>query len=73
MLEDTNSLDGAHIRKFFIQMREISKSLLKVVYIYQTSFSQKYHHFSLLCKQMDIYLRKVYIVRKVTAAPTFLA
>ena len=25
------------------------------------------------CKQMDIYLRKVYIVRKVTSAPTFLA
>ena len=40
---------------------------------YQTSFGQKYDHFSLLCKQMDIYLRKVYIVRKVTSAPTFLA
>ena len=25
ILEDTNSLDGAHIRKFFIQMRETSK------------------------------------------------
>ena len=24
-----------------------------------TSFGQKYYHFSLLCKQMDIYLRKV--------------
>ena len=42
------------------------------LYWYQTSFDQKYDHFSLLCKQMDIYLRKVYIVRKVTSAPTFL-
>ena len=41
-------------------------------YSYQTSFGQKYDHFSLLCKQMDIYLRKVYIVRNVTSAPTFL-
>ena len=37
-----------------------------------TSFGKKYDHFSLLCKQMDIYLRKVYIVIKVTLAPTFL-
>ena len=43
------------------------------IYSYQTSFGQKYDHFSLLCKQMDIYLRKVYVVRKVTSAPTFLA
>ena len=35
-------------------------------YWYQTSFGQKYDHFSLLCKQMDSSLRKVYIVRKVT-------
>ena len=42
------------------------------LYWYQTSFDKKYDHFSLLCKQMDIYLRKVYIVRKVTSAPTFL-
>ena len=34
---------------------------------------KKYDHFSLLCKQMDIYLRKVYIVRKVTSPWTFLA
>ena len=34
---------------------------------------KKYDNFSLLCKQMDIYLRKVYIVRKVTSAATFLA
>ena len=38
-----------------------------------TSFDKKYDHLSLLCKQMDIYVRKVYIVRKVTSAPTFLA
>ena len=43
------------------------------LYSYQKSFGQKYDHFSLLCKQMDIYLRKVHIVRKVTSAPTFLA
>ena len=43
------------------------------VYACRTSFGQKYDHFSLLCKQMDIYLRKLYIVRKVTSAPTFLA
>ena len=42
-------------------------------YSYQTSFGQKYDHFSLLCKQMDIYLIKVYIARKVTSAPTFSA
>ena len=44
-----------------------------VEYSYLTSFGQKYDHFSLLCKQMDIYLRKVYIVRKVTSVPTVLA
>ena len=38
---------------------------------YQTSFGKKYDNFSLLCKQMDIYLRKVYIVRKVSSVPTF--
>ena len=26
----------------------------------------------ILCKQMDIYIRKVYIVRKVTSVPTIL-
>ena len=34
---------------------------------------KKYDYFSLLRKQMDTYVRKVYIVRKVTSAPTFLA
>ena len=34
-------------------------------------FWLKYYHFCLLCKQMDIYLRKVYIVRKVTSVQTF--
>ena len=34
---------------------------------------QKYAHFSFFCKQMDIFLRKFYIFRKVTSAPTFLA
>ena len=45
------------------------------LYLCPTSFGKKYDHFSLLCKQMDIYLRKVYmyIVRKVTSALTFLA
>ena len=43
------------------------------LYSCPTSFGKKYDHFSLLCKQMDIYLRKVYIVKKVTSAPTFLA
>ena len=42
-------------------------------YSYQTTFGQKYDHFSLLSKQIDTYLRKVYIVKKVTSAPTFLA
>ena len=42
-------------------------------YSYRTSFGKKYGHFNLLCKQIDVYLRKVYIVRKVTSAPTFLA
>ena len=28
-------------------------------YSYRTSFGKKYDHFSLLCKQMDIYLRKL--------------
>ena len=38
-----------------------------IIYSYQTSFGKKKKdHFSLLCKQMDIYLRKVHIVRKVT-------
>ena len=32
---------------------------------------KKYDNFSLLCKQMDMYLRKVYILRQVTAAPTW--
>ena len=32
-------------------------------YSFPTSFGKKYYHFSLLCKQMDIYLRKVYIVK----------
>ena len=32
-----------------------------------------YYHFSLLCKQTDIFLGKVYIVRKVTSALTLLA
>ena len=39
----------------------------------QNSFGQNYDNFSLLCKQMDIYLRKVYIVRKITSVQTFLA
>ena len=39
----------------------------------QPVLGKKYDNFSLLCKQMDIYLRKVYIVRKVTSVLTFLA
>ena len=47
--------------------------ILTSIFEYQNSFDQKYDHFSLLCKQMDIYLRKVCIVRKATSALTFLA
>ena len=55
----------------FVDFNTVTCSLLGLAYSYQTSFGQKYDYFSLLCKQMDIYLRKVYIVRKVTSAPTF--
>ena len=51
----------------------ITKSQMIRYYSYPTSFGKKYDHFSLLCKQMDIYLRKVYIIKKVTSALTFLA
>ena len=54
----------------FVDFNTVTCSLLGLAYSYQTSFGQKYDYFSLLCKQMDIYLRKVYIVRKVTSAPT---
>ena len=50
---------------FFLPFRNI--------YLCETSFGQKYYHCSLLREQIDIYLRKVYVVRKVTSAPTFLA
>ena len=45
----------------------------KTRYSYQTSFGKKYDHFSLLCKQRDDFVGKVYIVRKVTSAPVFMA
>ena len=52
--------------------RTLLNTFNAMFYLYQTSFGQKYDHFSLLCKQMDISLKKkVYIVRKVTSAPTF--
>ena len=54
-------------------MNNATKFQLYPPYSYQTRFGKKYDHFSLLCKQMDIYVRKVYIVRKVTSASTFVA
>ena len=47
--------------------------ILKVKYFCWTTFGKKYYHFSLLCKQMDSFLGKLDIVRKVTSAPTCLA
>ena len=38
-----------------------------------TSYGKKYDILGLLCKQIDIFLGQVYIVRKVPSAPTFLA
>ena len=55
----------------FVDFNTVTGSLLGLAYSYQTSFGKKYDYFSLLCKQMDIYLKKVYIFRKVTSAPTF--
>ena len=42
-------------------------SVFSVIYSCQTSFRQKYGHFSFLCKQMDIFLGKRYMIRKVTS------
>ena len=54
----------------FIALLLVSVAL----FYYQTSFGKKkFYHVSLSCKQMNISIRKVYIVRKVTSAPTFLA
>ena len=41
-------------------------------YLCPTSFGKKYDNFSLVCNKMGIYLRKVYIVRKVISALTCL-
>ena len=52
-----------YIHNFLVKVQGL---LFCIEYSYQTSFGQKYDHFSLLCKQ-------VYIVRKVNSAPTLLA
>ena len=46
---------------------------VKISHLCSTSFGQKYGHFIFFGKQMDIFEEKVYIFRKVTSAPTFLA
>ena len=42
-------------------------------YSHPISFGQKYGHFSFFCKQIESFQEQVYIFRKVTSAPTFLA
>ena len=59
---------------FFIFQYFTSSVLINLFgYLCPTSFCKKYDHFSFLCKQMDIFLGKLYIVRRVTSVPTFLA
>ena len=53
---------------YILKDHELHSSSIQKCSLYScpTRFGQTYDYFSLLCKQMDIYLRKVYIVRKVT-------
>ena len=60
-------------QKHFYYSKNLIRLVLFKYYSCPTSFGQKYDHFNLLCKQLDIYVRKVNIVRKVTSALTFLA
>ena len=57
-------------------LKDVFHTAEKVIYIMysrSTSFGQKFGHFSFFCKLMDIFQENIYIFRKVTSVPTFLA